>query len=199
HELFIEVLIAPEYSDEALEILQQKEAIRILRDDESRHHQIEPDLKRVRGGILVQDPDGAPETKEMMEVATETQPTEEQWEDMLFAWKVSRRVKSNAIILARDGATIGIGAGQMSRVDSVRLSVEKCRLAFEGEADALLQGSAVASDAFFPFADGPEQAIQAGATAVIQPGGSKRDDEVIAACDAAGVVMVMTGHRHFRH
>jgi phosphoribosylaminoimidazolecarboxamide formyltransferase/IMP cyclohydrolase len=199
HELFIEVLIAPEYSEKALEVLQQKEAIRILRDEESRHHQIEPDLKRVRGGLLVQDPDGAPETKEMMEVATETQPTEQQWKDMLFAWKVSRRVKSNAIILARDGATIGIGAGQMSRVDSVRLAVEKCRIAVEGGADALLEGCAVASDAFFPFADGPEQAIQAGATAVIQPGGSKRDDEVIAACDAAGVVIVMTGHRHFRH
>jgi phosphoribosylaminoimidazolecarboxamide formyltransferase/IMP cyclohydrolase len=199
HQLFIEVLIAPEYSEGALEILQQKEAIRILRDEESRHHQIEPDLKRVRGGILVQDPDGAPETQEMMEVATKTQPTDEQWRDMLFAWKVSRRVKSNAIILARGGATIGIGAGQMSRVDSVRLAVEKCRIAYEGDADSLLSGCAVASDAFFPFADGPEQAIQAGATAVIQPGGSKRDQEVIAACDEAGVVMVMTGHRHFRH
>ena len=199
HELFIEVLIAPEYSDGALEVLQQKEAIRILRDEESRHHQIEPDFKRVRGGILVQDPDGSPETREMMEVATEAQPTEEQWRDMLFAWKVSRRVKSNAIILARGGATVGIGAGQMSRVDSVRLAVEKCRAAFGEEADSLLKGCAVASDAFFPFADGPEQAIQAGATSVIQPGGSKRDDEVIAACDEAGVVMVMTGHRHFRH
>jgi phosphoribosylaminoimidazolecarboxamide formyltransferase/IMP cyclohydrolase len=135
----------------------------------------------------------------MMEVVTKTQPSEEQWEDMLFAWTVCRRVRSNAIVIAKDGATLGIGAGQMSRVDSVRLAVEKCRDARGEDADSLLAGSAVASDAFFPFADGPELAIQAGSNTVIQPGGSKRDGEVIAACDEGGVAMVFTKHRHFRH
>jgi phosphoribosylaminoimidazolecarboxamide formyltransferase/IMP cyclohydrolase len=110
-----------------------------------------------------------------------------------------RHVRSNAIVLAKDGATLGIGAGQMSRVDSVRLAVEKCREARGAEAEALLAGSSLASDAFFPFADGPRLGIEAGATAVIQPGGSKRDAEVIEACDAAGVTMVFTKHRHFRH
>jgi phosphoribosylaminoimidazolecarboxamide formyltransferase/IMP cyclohydrolase len=118
---------------------------------------------------------------------------------MCFAWTVVRHVRSNAIVLGRDGATLGIGAGQMSRVDSVRLAVEKCRDARGGDADDLLAGSVVASDAFFPFADGPELAIEAGAGAVIQPGGSKRDAEVIEACDAAGVTMAFTKHRHFRH
>jgi phosphoribosylaminoimidazolecarboxamide formyltransferase/IMP cyclohydrolase len=130
---------------------------------------------------------------------TATEPDEGQWRDLLFAWTVVRHVRSNAIVLARDGATIGIGAGQMSRVDSVRLAVEKCREARGADAEGLLSGSAVASDAFFPFADGPQAAIEAGATAVIQPGGSKRDAEVIEACDAAGVAMVFTKHRHFRH
>jgi phosphoribosylaminoimidazolecarboxamide formyltransferase/IMP cyclohydrolase len=134
-----------------------------------------------------------------MEAVTGNEPSEEQWQDMLFAWTVSRRVRSNAIVLAKGGATLGIGAGQMSRVDSVRLAVEKCREARGAEADSLLTGSALASDAFFPFADGPELAIQAGATAVIQPGGSKRDAEVIEACEQAGVAMVFTKHRHFRH
>ena len=134
-----------------------------------------------------------------MEVVTQTEPGEGQWDDMLFAWTVVRHVRSNAIVIAKDGATLGIGAGQMSRVDSVRLAVEKCRDARGEEAGGLLAGSAVASDAFFPFADGPEAAIEAGSTSVIQPGGSKRDAEVIEACDAAGVAMVFTKHRHFRH
>jgi phosphoribosylaminoimidazolecarboxamide formyltransferase/IMP cyclohydrolase len=199
NEQFIEVLIAPGYGDEALEVLQQREAIRLLEDTERRSHQIEPDLKRVRGGLLVQDPDGTPEPRELMEVVTKTEPSEEQWRDLLFAWRVVRHVRSNGIVLAKDGGTIGIGAGQMSRVDSVRLAVKKAREARGDEADALLRGSALASDAFFPFADGPQAAIDAGATAVIQPGGSKRDAEVIEACDAAGVAMVFTKHRHFRH
>ncbi len=200
HENFVEVLIAPGFEQDALAILQQKEAIRILYDKERR--EIDPserDVKRVRGGLLVQDRDGDPEPRELMEVVTKTEPSEEQWRDMLFAWTVVRHVRSNAIVLARDGATLGIGTGQMSRVDSVRLAVEKCRDARGEEAAAKLAGSAVASDAFFPFADGPEAAIEAGATAVIQPGGSKRDAEVIEACDAAGVTMVFTKHRHFRH
>jgi phosphoribosylaminoimidazolecarboxamide formyltransferase/IMP cyclohydrolase len=118
-------------------------------------------------------------------------PTESEWGDLLFAWRVAKHVKSNAIVLARDLVTVGIGAGQMSRVDSVRLSLEKAQVPVEG--------SVLASDAFFPFADGPEAAIKAGVQAIIQPGGSIRDDEVFAACDAAGVAMVVTGRRHFRH
>jgi phosphoribosylaminoimidazolecarboxamide formyltransferase / IMP cyclohydrolase len=199
HQQFIEVLIAPAYEDGALEVLQQKEAIRILENTERRDHQIEPDIKRVRGGILVQDSDGTPEPRELMEVPTKTQPTDQQWKDLLFAWRVVRHVRSNAIVLARDGATLGIGAGQMSRVDSVRLAIEKAKEARGPDAESLLAGSVIASDAFFPFADGPQAAIDVGATAVIQPGGSKRDAEVIEACDAAGVAMVFTKRRHFRH
>jgi len=200
HQNFVEVLIAPDYEDGALEVLEQKEAIRILRDEERRDHDpAERDAKRVRGGLLVQDRDGDPEPRELMEVVTSTEPDDGQWRDLLFAWTVVRHVRSNAIVLARDGATLGIGAGQMSRVDSVRLAVEKCHAAREDEAEALLAGSAVASDAFFPFADGPQAAIDAGATAVIQPGGSKRDAEVIEACDGNDVAMIFTKHRHFRH
>jgi phosphoribosylaminoimidazolecarboxamide formyltransferase/IMP cyclohydrolase len=200
HENFVEVLIAPGYEDGALEVLQRKEAIRILCEHERRHADgAERDMKRVSGGLLIQDRDGDPEARELMEVVTGSEPSVEQWRDMLFAWTVVRHVRSNAIVIARDGATLGIGAGQMSRVDSVRLAVEKCRDARGEDADALLKGSAVASDAFFPFADGPQAAIDAGATAVIQPGGSKRDAEVIEACDAAGVAMAFTKHRHFRH
>jgi phosphoribosylaminoimidazolecarboxamide formyltransferase/IMP cyclohydrolase len=200
HKNFIEVLIAPDFEPGSLEVLQQKEAIRILCEEERRQADSgERDVKRVHGGLLVQDRDGNPEPRELMEVVTETQPSDQQWQDMLFAWTVVRRVRSNAIVIAKDGATLGIGAGQMSRVDSVRLAVEKCRDARGEEAGALLGDSAVASDAFFPFADGPELAIEAGSTAVIQPGGSKRDGEVISACDAAGVAMVFTKHRHFRH
>jgi len=199
HEQFIEVLIAPGYEGGALDVLQQKESIRILEDSERRTHQIEPDIKRVRGGILVQDPDGTPEPRELMEVVTKAEPSEEQWRDLLFAWRIVRHVRSNAIVLAKDSATLGIGAGQMSRVDSVRLAIDKAKDARGPDAETSLAGSVVASDAFFPFADGPQAAIEAGASAVIQPGGSKRDAEVIEACDAAGVPMVFTKRRHFRH
>ncbi len=198
-ENFIEVLIAPAFEEGALEKLQEKEAIRILEDSERRVVENDRDIKRVRGGILVQDQDGSPEPRELMEVVTETQPTEEQWSDLLFAWAVVRQVRSNAIVLASGRATIGIGAGQMSRVDSVRLAIEKCREARGADSEAALSGSVIASDAFFPFADGPQAAIDAGATSVIQPGGSKRDADVIAACDAAGVAMVFTRSRHFSH
>jgi phosphoribosylaminoimidazolecarboxamide formyltransferase/IMP cyclohydrolase len=199
HENFIEVLVAPAFEQGGLEKLQEKEGIRILEDTERRVPENERDIKRVRGGILIQDADGPPEKRETMEVVTETEPTEEQWRDLLFAWTVVRLVHSNAIVLAKDAATIGIGAGQMSRVDSVRLAVEKCRDARGDDAGGLMAGSAVASDAFFPFADGPQAAIEAGAKAIIQPGGSKRDGDVIEACNAAGVAMVFTGQRHFRH
>jgi phosphoribosylaminoimidazolecarboxamide formyltransferase / IMP cyclohydrolase len=200
HKNFVEVLIAPDYEHGALAVLQQKEAIRILCEEERRQREPgERDVKRVMGGLLIQDRDGDPEPREIMEVVTDRQPDEGQWDDMCFAWTVVRHVRSNAIVIAKDGATLGIGAGQMSRVDSVRLAVEKCRDARGEDAEGLLAGSALASDAFFPFADGPELAIAAGATSVIQPGGSKRDGEVIEACEAAGVAMVFTKHRHFRH
>jgi phosphoribosylaminoimidazolecarboxamide formyltransferase / IMP cyclohydrolase len=128
-------------------------------------------------------------------VMTAVEPSEEQWQDLLFAWRVCRHVRSNAIVIAAGGATIGIGAGQMSRVDSVRIAVEKAQAA----QPELLSGSALASDAFFPFPDGPQLAIDAGVTAIIQPGGSVRDEDVVAAADAAQVAMVATDRRHFRH
>jgi phosphoribosylaminoimidazolecarboxamide formyltransferase/IMP cyclohydrolase len=200
HDNFVEVLLAPGFEEGALEVLQRKEAIRILCDEERREPDpTERDMKRVSGGVLIQDRDGDPEPRETMEVVTGVEPSEEQWRDMLFAWTVVRHVRSNAIVIAKGGATLGIGAGQMSRVDSVRLAVQKCRDVHGSAADALLGDAAVASDAFFPFADGPQAAIEAGATSVIQPGGSKRDAEVIEACDAATVTMVFTKHRHFRH
>ena len=199
NENFVEVLVAPDFDEDAMGVLTQKEAIRILHNAEHRGPEPrERDLKRVRGGLLVQTPDLLEEGREQMEVATASQPNDEQWRDMLFAWKVCKHVKSNAIVFARDGATRGIGAGQMSRVDSVRIAVEKAADAFEGDAEPLA-GTTVASDAFFPFADGPLSALDAGATSVIQPGGSKRDDEVIAAVDERGAAMVFTRRRHFRH
>jgi len=196
---FIEVLLAPGFEGRAMEVLKQKESIRILEADDLDYMPRERDVKRVRGGLLVQEPDRIEETREMMTVPTAASPTEEGWADLLFAWKVCRHVRSNAIVFAKDGATVGIGAGQMSRVDSVRIAIDKAREAHGEAAQGLLDGSAVASDAFFPFPDGPETAMSAGARALIQPGGSKRDDEVIAACDAAGAAMVFTGRRHFRH
>jgi phosphoribosylaminoimidazolecarboxamide formyltransferase / IMP cyclohydrolase len=193
HQQFIEVLIAPGYDDDALEVLTQKQNIRILEDQERRLPALgEPEIRQVTGGLLVQDPDSSRDEREAMDVVTQRRPTEEEWADLLFAWRIARHVKSNAIVLSRGLSTLGIGAGQMSRIDSVRLSVEKARV------DSL-QGSSLASDAFFPFADGPALAIEAGVTAVIQPGGSVRDDEVIAAAEEAGVAMVFTKRRHFRH
>ncbi len=173
-------------------MLAAKPNLRILADEERRGLSlVEQELKPVVGGVLVQDRDQGLEDRSEMQVVTERRPTEAEWGDLLFAWKVCKHVRSNAIVLAREGATLGIGAGQMSRVDSVRLAVEK--------AQAPLAGSVLASDAFFPFSDGPQLAIEAGARAIIQPGGSKRDDEVVAAADAAGIAMVFTARRHFRH
>jgi phosphoribosylaminoimidazolecarboxamide formyltransferase/IMP cyclohydrolase len=189
---FIEVLIAPGYDADALEILTRKENVRIMEDAERRRPTgVQLDLRQIDGGMLVQDADVDVDEREAMEVVTQVAPTEAQWEDLLFAWRVSRHVKSNAIVLARDLATVGIGAGQMSRVDSVRLAVEK--------AQSPVAGSALASDAFFPFADGPEAAVAAGVTSIIQPGGSVRDSDVIEAADKAGLAMVFTGRRHFKH
>jgi phosphoribosylaminoimidazolecarboxamide formyltransferase / IMP cyclohydrolase len=201
-EQFVEVLFAPGFENGALELLTRKEAVRLLELEPGESLDYTPrerDVKRVRGGLLAQDPDRVDEDRDSMTVPTTAQPTEEQWRDLLFAWKVCRHVRSNAIVFAHEEATLGIGAGQMSRVDSVRIAVDKARDARGNAASELLSGSVVASDAFFPFPDGPQAAIEAGATALIQPGGSKRDQEVIAACDSAGVAMVFTGRRHFRH
>jgi phosphoribosylaminoimidazolecarboxamide formyltransferase / IMP cyclohydrolase len=189
---FVEVLLAPGYDDEALAALTRKPNTRIMLNRERRRaNPGERDLRRVTGGMLVQDRDAESEDRETMRVVTKRAPTEAEWGDLLFAWRVCKHVKSNAIVLARDLVTVGIGAGQMSRVDSVRLAVEK--------AQTPVAGSVLASDAFFPFADGPELAVSAGVTAIIQPGGSIRDEEVFAAADAADVAMVVTGRRHFRH
>jgi phosphoribosylaminoimidazolecarboxamide formyltransferase/IMP cyclohydrolase len=193
NEQFIEVLFAPGYDERALEVLTQKKNIRILEDNERRVPLAgEADVKQVLGGLLVQDRDTDLVDRGEMEVVTARKPTEAEWGEMLFGWKVCKHVKSNAIVVSREGQTLGIGAGQMSRVDSVRLAVEKSRV-------DTLEGAAMASDAFFPFSDGPELAIEAGVRAIIQPGGSVRDDEVIAAADAADITMVFTRRRHFRH
>jgi phosphoribosylaminoimidazolecarboxamide formyltransferase/IMP cyclohydrolase len=195
NESFIELLFAPGYDREALEILQRKPEVRIVEDSERRKGNIgERDLRRVLGGLLVQERDSDLEERSMMDVVSKRKPQEDEWGDLLFAWRVCKHVRSNAVVIANDLATVGVGAGQMSRIDAVRLAVEKAQAE-----DAALDGSVLASDAFFPFADGPKAAIEAGVKAIIQPGGSKRDAEVIEACDQAGVAMVFTGRRHFRH
>jgi phosphoribosylaminoimidazolecarboxamide formyltransferase/IMP cyclohydrolase len=192
---FAEAIFAPRFAEDALEALAAKPNVRILEDNERRRPNIgERDLKRVMGGLLVQDRDIDLEDRSAMEVVTERKPTEHEWGEMLFAWKVCKHVRSNAIVISRDLAAVGIGAGQMSRVDSVRIAIAKA-----GEAGNPLEGSALASDAFFPFADGPQAAIDAGVRCIIQPGGSKRDPEVVEAADAAGISMVFTHRRHFRH
>ena len=189
---FIEALFAPGYDADALEVLTAKKNIRVLERGDRRAGGRELEVRQVAGALLVQDRDIATEQRDAMQVVTRRAPTEPEWDDLLFAWRVCKHVRSNAIVVAHDRATVGIGAGQMSRVDSVRLALQKARV------DSLA-GAVLASDAFFPFADGPELAIEAGVRAVIQPGGSVRDAEVIAAADAAGVAMVTTGVRHFRH
>ena len=191
---FVEVLFAPGYEDGALETLTQKPATRILVDRERRRNVPgERDFKRVLGGILVQDRDFDIEDRAGMEIVCGSA-GEALWGDLLFAWRVCKHVTSNAIVVRRELQTLGIGAGQMSRVDSVRIALEKVR-----ENGHSLQDAVLASDAFFPFADGPELALRAGVSAFIQPGGSKRDAEVIAAVKEAGATMVLTGRRHFRH
>jgi len=193
-ERFIDVLFAPDYDERALEALRRKEAIRILRDRERRGFpRGERDLKRVLGGLLVQDRDWDVDDREVMELAC-GEPDEACWGDLVFAWRVCKHVGSNAIVLAKDLATIGIGGGQTSRVDSVRLALEKAR-----EHGHDVRSAVLASDAFFPFPDGPQAAFDAGVTAIIQPGGSKRDDEVVESARKAGATMVLTGRRHFRH
>ena len=192
---FIEVLLAPGYDAAALQELQVRKNVRLLELGDWPAPLREVESKPVIGGQLVQTHDVVSETREQMRAMSARQPSEQEWQDMLFAWTVCRHVRSNAIVLAAGGATIGIGAGQMSRVDAVRIAVQK---AHKFRADALA-GAALASDAYFPFADGPQLALDAGVGAIIQPGGSVRDEEVVAAVDAAGAAMVATGVRHFRH
>jgi phosphoribosylaminoimidazolecarboxamide formyltransferase/IMP cyclohydrolase len=196
---FIEVLLAPGFDADSLEVLTEKKNVRLLELPNWPERGEGMEEKTVIGGVLSQSRDVVSETREQMRVMSITAPAEEQWGDLLFAWKVCRHVRSNAIVIARDGATIGIGAGQMSRVDAVNIAIEKARAAQGGGGSDRLAGSSLASDAFFPFADGPQLAIGAGVTAIVQPGGSVRDEEVVAVADAAGVAMVATGIRHFRH
>jgi len=191
-EQFVEVLFAPGYDEDALQALSAKPNMRILDDRERRREPVpEPALRQVQGGMLVQDRDSDLEERSEMQVVSSRRPTESEWQELSFAWKVCKHVRSNAIVLSRELASIGIGAGQMSRVDSVRLAIEKAR--------GPVQGAVMASDAFFPFPDGPQLAIEAGVSAIIQPGGSIRDPQVIEAVDAAGAAMVFTSRRHFRH
>jgi phosphoribosylaminoimidazolecarboxamide formyltransferase/IMP cyclohydrolase len=193
-EQFVDVLMAPDYRPGAVDAWSSKPGTRILADRERRAFPAEElDYKRVPGGLLVQHRDWDLDERAAMTVVAGSL-TEEQWGDLLFAWRVCKHIWSNAIVIAKQLQTIGIGAGQQSRVDAVRIALEKAQK-FEHE----LEGSVLASDAFFPFADGPEQALARGVTAIIQPGGSKRDAEVVEAVERAGAAMVFTGRRHFRH
>jgi phosphoribosylaminoimidazolecarboxamide formyltransferase/IMP cyclohydrolase len=190
---FVEVIIAPKIAPDALAVLAQKVNIRVLEVP------LTPganafDIKRVGGGVLVQTPDGMNVAPAQLKVVTRRKPTDAQLADLLFAWRVAKFVKSNAIVFCSNGQTLGVGAGQMSRVDSARIASIKA-----GNAGLTLAGSVVASDAFFPFRDGVDVVASAGAKAIIQPGGSLRDEEVIAAADEHGIAMVFTGFRHFRH
>lgn len=200
--VFCEVIIAPSVEADAIPLLAEKEKIRVLTTgglpDPARHRRM---VKIVSGGMLVQDMDNGIIDENDLKIVSEREPTDKEMEDMLFAFKVAKHVKSNAIVYAKDLQTVGIGAGQMSRIDSARLAIQKAEeTAREAGLDASpVKGAVVASDAFFPFADGLISAAEAGATAVIQPGGSIRDDDVIKAADDRGLAMVFTGMRHFKH
>lgn len=201
-EVFTEVIIAPSVESAALSIFKDKPNLRILTTGEMADPAAKfPIIRSVAGGYLVQDRDFGRVSAKDLKVVTDREPTEEEMADMLFAFRVAKHVKSNAIVYVKGQATVGIGAGQMSRVDSARIAVRKSEDAAQaaGLDTALVKGSVVASDAFFPFADGLLAAADAGATAVIQPGGSKRDDEVIEAANERGLAMVFTGLRHFKH
>jgi phosphoribosylaminoimidazolecarboxamide formyltransferase / IMP cyclohydrolase len=191
--LFVECIVAPGFEPGAMEKLASKKNLRLLELPRAAAP-AELELKRISGGVLVQEPDLRELDEAALKVATERVPTDAERRALLFAWKVCKHVKSNAIVFAREGQTVGVGAGQMSRVDSVKIAVIKA-----ATAGLALAGSVVASDAFFPFPDGVEEAGKAGATAVIQPGGSVRDADVIAAANKIGMAMVFTGVRHFRH
>ena len=198
---FVEVLMAPDFTPAALEVFKAKANVRILQialppggtsDWENGRNAV--DVKRIGSGLLMQTADNHQLTLADLKVVTVKQPTPHQLQDLLFAWKVAQFVKSNAIVFCKDGMTMGVGAGQMSRLDSARIASIKAQ-----HASLSLDGTVVASDAFFPFRDGLDVVVDAGATCVIQPGGSMRDDEVIAAANERGVAMVYSGVRHFRH
>ncbi|HSI53627.1 MAG TPA: bifunctional phosphoribosylaminoimidazolecarboxamide formyltransferase/IMP cyclohydrolase [Ramlibacter sp.] len=198
---FVEVLMAPDFTAEALEAFKSKVNVRILKialppggasDWDKGRNAV--DIKRVGSGLLMQSADNRDMTLGELKVVTKKQPTPEQLQDLLFAWKVAKYVKSNAIVFCKDGMTVGVGAGQMSRIDSAKIASIKAQ-----NAGLSLQGTVAASDAFFPFRDGLDVIVDAGASCVIQPGGSMRDDEVIAAADERGIAMVFSGVRHFRH
>ena len=202
--LFVEVLIAPAYAADALKVIAAKANVRVLeipldgvkRDataawDQGRNAH---DVKRIGSGLLIQSADNKVISAADIKVVTKQKPTPQQLVDLLFAWKVAKYVKSNAIVFCGNGQTLGVGAGQMSRIDSARIASIKA-----ANAKSTLMGSVVASDAFFPFRDGVDVVAEAGAKAIIQPGGSIRDDEVVAAADEHGIAMVYTGVRHFRH
>ena len=192
---FVEVIIAPEIDDEALEVLSEKKNVRVLGCGKWPQQPLPGlDFKRVNGGLLVQDRDLGMIGRDDLKVVTRRKPDAREMEDLLFTWKVAKFVKSNAIVYGRERMTIGVGAGQMSRVYSARIAAIKA-----ADAGLDVKGSVLASDAFFPFRDGLDAAAEVGVTAVIQPGGSMRDDEVIAAADEHGIAMVFTGMRHFRH
>lgn len=187
--VFTEVVVAPDYEPEALEILTAKANLRVLSAPAPQTP--ERDVRSIDGGLLVQQTDVVPVDRDAWRVVTAAQPTAEQWRDLEFAWTVCAAVSSNAIVYAKDARAYGIGAGQQNRLDSARIAAER--------ADGRVTGGVAASDAFFPFRDGLDAAVSAGVTAVIQPGGSVRDGEVIAAADEHGITMVFTGERHFRH
>lgn len=191
--LFVECVVAPSFSADALRVLGEKKNLRVLEGD-AREQAGALDFKRVRGGMLVQELASAPLDETNWQVVSTRQPTKEERADLLFAWRTVASVKSNAIVLTRDGATIGIGAGQMSRVDAAFVAVHKARTAGHDT-----QGSVLGSDAYFPFRDGVDQAAEAGVRAIVQPGGSVRDPEVIAAANEHGIAMIFTGRRTFRH
>jgi phosphoribosylaminoimidazolecarboxamide formyltransferase/IMP cyclohydrolase len=189
--LFVEAIVAPGFNKEAVELLSSRKNLRmIVVNEKVGGDAADYEIKRVTGGILVQERDGTLLGSET-QVATERKPSDEERRDLEFAWRVAKHVKSNAIVLAKEGRTVGVGAGQMSRVDSVKISVQK--------AHPTSKGSVMASDAFFPFRDGIDEAGRAGVTAIIQPGGSKRDQEVIQAANEHGIAMIFTGLRHFKH
>lgn len=190
-EIFLEIVLAPEFTDEALEILTKKKNIRLLALDLTASKQVNHKITTVSGGVLIQHQDAGQVTSEDLQIATKRKPSEKEMEDLLFAWKAVKHVKSNAIVLAKDNQTVGVGAGQMNRIGSAKIAIE--------QAGEKAKRSVLASDAFFPMPDTVETAIKAGITAIIQPGGSKRDQDSIDVCDEHGITMVYTAMRHFKH
>lgn len=191
HNIFLEIIIAPSFSQEALHILTAKKNLRLMTLDVTATVQKEKQLTSVQGGLLIQDLDMHGFDDAEISIPTKREPSEQEWEDLKLAWKVVKHVKSNAIVLAKDNMTVGVGAGQMNRVGSAKIAIE--------QAGEKAKGSALGSDAFFPMPDTVEEAAKAGVTAIIQPGGSVRDEDSIKKADEYGIAMVFTGIRHFKH